>query len=965
MRSLVVRLGLVAGAAVLALGAYAGSGAWRVRSGLYQAKAKITRGDVESARRLLTDLAASHPGGVGGEVDYWLGVCEALRGRDLAALAAFSRVPGGFAFDPNGAYLEARANLQTGHLRAAERRLVEALARGGPGLNNLRSLLVRVYEIQVRYSDAIGPLRDSLAEAPDPAAVLSQLWSHDQQAIPLETLRATLDEAGRKAPDDDRVWLGRARLAITKGHWDEADAWLRRCLDAPDDPVWIARLDWARGADRPDDALTSLRRLSPGRLGDAARLSWRAWLLGRRGEALRERQALERLLEIEPKDRQALSRLAELVGLDGQAERAEGLRRRLAAIEQALDEYRRAINSPESSAGAPTRLALGRLAEAAGRRFDARAWYALALKADRSLAEASQSLARLDASTRREAAQPQGDPWADLGPSATPARDTPASATAMFTDDAEAAGLKFVYHNGRSKRHQLPETMGGGVALLDYDGDGNLDVYLVQGGSFPPESPPSADGGDRLFRNLGGGRFEDVTERTGLAGRSGFGFGVAVGDFDNDGRPDLFVTRWRRYALYRNVGGGRFEDVSERAGLGGDRGLPTSAAFADLDGDGDLDLYVCHYCSWDAENPRICRDSLSGAIMSCNPIELAAEPDHLFRNDDGRFVDVTREAGIVDRDGRGLGVVAADLDDDGRVDLFVANDMSANFFWKNLGGLRFEEAAELAGVASGGDGGYRAGMGVARGDLDGDGRVDLCVTNFFGEATAFFRDLGSGLFADHADASGIAAASRPLLGFGIAAFDANNDGRLDLATANGHVNDLRPHFLFQMPAQLLLGIGRGRFRDASADSGACWGVPRMGRGLAAGDLDNDGLVDLVLVSQNQPVAYFHNRTERPGRALTLRLEGRESNRDGVGARVSVTAGGLTLVGERFGGGSYVSASDLRLHFGLGLARRVDLVEVRWPSGRIDRHRDLETNAGYLLREGADKPLSLPGFVRQE
>ena len=959
-----VRLVFVVVATLLAAGTYVGLNSWRVRGEFHRAKESIARGDMESARRRLTGLVASHPGALAGQIDYWLGVSEAARGNDDAALSAFARVPRGFAYELSGTYFEARANLQKGRLRAAERRLVEALGRGGPGLNPLRTLLVRVYEVEIRFADTVGPLRDSLAEASNPIAVLSQLWSHEQPSLPIETLRAALDEADRMAPDDDRVWLGRARLAISIGHWDDAETWLRRCLNVPDDPVWMARLEWARGANRPADALDALRRISPGRLGPAARLSWRAWLLESRGDHLQERQVLERLLDIEPGDRHALGRLAELATREGQSDRAAEIRRRLAETDKALNEYRRSIAGTDLFADAPSRLTMGRLAETGGRRLDARVWYALALKADPGLADASAALARFDAVPRLSSAESPGDFWAGLDQAATPARDMPAPKSPLFTDDAGSAGLKFIYRNGGSKIHQIPEAIGGGVALLDYDGDGWLDVYLVQGGTFPPDpSTPPPSEGDRLFRNRGDGTFDDVTESAGLGGARGYGFGTAVGDIDNDGRPDLFVTRWRGYALYRNKGDGSFEDITERAGLSGDRDLPTSAAFADLDGDGDLDLYVCHYCVWDADDPRICRDGASNAIMSCNPIELEARPDHLFRNDNGRFVDVTKEAGIIDRDGRGLGVVAADLDGDGRTDLFVANDMSANYFWRNLGGLRFEEAGHLAGLAGSGDGGYRAGMGVARGDLDGDGLIDLAVTNFFGESTSVYRHLGSGMFAERSDSSGIGAASRPLLGFGVAAFDADNDGRLDLATANGHVNDLRPHFPFLMPAQLLVGLGGGRFDDASARAGACWNVPRMGRGLAAGDLDNDGRVDLLLVSQNQPLAYFHNGTDRPGHALTLRLEGRESNRDGVGAQVRVTAGGRTVVADRFGGGSYLSSSDPRLHFGLGDARRADLIEVLWPSGRTDRHSGLAADAGYLLREGASLPLPLPGFAR--
>ena len=321
-----------------------------------------------------------------------------------------------------------------------------------------------------------------------------------------------------------------------------------------------------------------------------------------------------------------------------------------------------------------------------------------------------------------------------------------------FTDDAEAAGLRFVYDNAETIFHQLPEPFGGGLALLDFDGDGWLDVYCVQGGPFTPASKleaTSPNSGDQLFHNRGDGHFDNVTDASGI-GRfpRGHGHGVAVGDIDGDGHPDLFVTRWRSYALYRNKGDGTFEDITTKAGLGGDRDWPTSAALADFDGDGDLDLYVCHYALWDLENPRLCRNAANSEYMNCNPLDSESLPDHMFRNDAGRFVDVTAEAGIVDRGGRGLGVVAADLDQDGRVDVFVANDSSANFLFRNLGGMRFEEVGHSAGVAGNASGAYQAGMGVAAGDLDGDGLIDLAVTNFYGESTTFYRNLGGGNFTD-------------------------------------------------------------------------------------------------------------------------------------------------------------------------------------------------------------------------
>ena len=375
-----------------------------------------------------------------------------------------------------------------------------------------------------------------------------------------------------------------------------------------------------------------------------------------------------------------------------------------------------------------------------------------------------------------------------------------------------------------------------------------------------------------------------------------------------------------------------------RAGLGGDRDWPTSAAFADLDRDGDLDLYVCHYLKYDETNPRRCSHPDSPAKHECNPLDFDALPDHVFRNDAGRFVDVTEAAGLFESTGRGLGVVAADFDGDDLIDLYVANDMSANYLYRNKGGFKFEEVGVVAGAAASADGGYKAGMGVACGDLDGDGKIDLAVTNYYGESTTFYHNLGGGMFADHSDAIGLSAPTRLLLGFGIAFVDLDNDGRLDVLSANGHVHrpppavpvdDAAPGALHE-PERAALSTSRPARRRLFQPL-------HLGRGLAAGDLDNDGRVDALAVCQNEPVVYLHNQTSREstGHFLVLRLEGTKSNRDAVGATVTVQCGKRRWVAVRYGGGSYQSANDPRLHFGLGPAAKVD--RVRGPlADRQDR-----------------------------
>jgi tetratricopeptide (TPR) repeat protein len=967
-----VRLGIATIAVPLAWASWRAIDNLRFRGEMILARKELAQGRREQARARLAALASARPGALGGEVDCLLGVCESALGRIDAALDAFGRVPSTYVFDAQAARFEAEANLQRGRLRAAETRLEEALSRGGPGLNEIRRLLSRVYEIQLRVDDSLTLYRSSLPESSEPFLLLQRISSLEGGTLPLESLKDTLDEAASMAPADDRVWLGQARLAMQMGQWDQALSLLRHCQEKKADaPVWRSLLEWSQGAGKPAEALIALQGLGIENLTALDSRRIHAWTCLQAGDVPGQRAALKAWLDLEPRAIPALERMAALAE---QPAEAVDYRRRKAAADRALDRYRARVRmgSARDFQTVEEKIDIARLAEQAGLVRDAADWFRLVQSQRPGDSVARDALPRLEEELARRDEKSEPDSsgerllarLADLAdrnrqPGEVQLARTPIS----FVDDADSVGLRFVYENGESKIHQIPETTGGGVGLLDFDGDGWIDVYVVQGGTFPTaKDRPSS--GDRLFRNRGNGTFEDATRRAGLEPLcQSYGHGVTVGDYDNDGRPDLFLTRWRSYVLLRNRGDGTFEDVTARAGLSGDRDWPTSAALADLDGDGDLDLYVCHYGVWDSENPKLCRNETTGAYISCNPLELPARPDHLFRNDGGKFVDVSEQAGIVDANGRGLGVAAADFDGDGRIDLYVANDLTANYLWRNLGNWKFEEVGQSSGVAGNATGGFQASMGVAAGDLDGDGRIDLAVTNFYGESTTFYRNLGDGAFTDCTAAVGMDVATRRLLGFGVAFLDVDNDGRLDLASANGHVNDLRPHFPYLMPAQLLVGDARGTMLDVSSRAGEVWTKPRMGRGLAAGDLDNDGRVDLVLLGHNEPLAYFHNRSGG-GHFVTIQLQGKPpgTSRDAIGTRLTVLAGGQKLVSWRVGGCSYQSANDPRLHFGLGPAVRIDALEVAWPSGRVDRHRDLPADAGYLLKEGAERPERLHGFA---
>jgi tetratricopeptide (TPR) repeat protein len=971
----------------LGLGALATLAERRFQAGLSKAKADVGARRFEAAGRWLAAQSASRPDHA--EAALLLGICEHEAGRHEAALTAWARVPPESPLAPSAAIARGRTLFHDlGRFADAEAVLAVAVDYADPHAVQRRYLLTELFYLEGRLDEMRRLVQERWNASPNGADDLRRLWQMGNAVAMVDQIQATVEQAARQAPADDRVWLARANLALLRGQFADAARWLDACLKRrPDDSVvWRARLRWARAADSIDEARRALAHLPADRFSPTEVLSLRAWFAARAGRVETEQTALEQVIDQAPGDTQALERLAALATELGQSDRAIELRRRKAGIDRAKDRYTRLLDSGETI----TQFSeLAGLAEKSGRGFEARGWWFLASRHQPS-ALITSAIDRLGP-PRPDPHLPAGktlvfhlgdvaglmvdEPSPSRGgspPALLPSRNSSDAAQAMsapeFRDDAASAGLRFVFDNGQSSLRQVPETMAGGVGVLDYDGDGWFDLYVVQGGAFPPD-PSRPSTGDRLFRNRGDGTFEDVAERSGIARMNrGYSHGIAVGDFDNDGRPDLFVTRWRSYALYRNRGDGTFEDITERAGLGGDRDWPTSAAFADLDNDGDLDLYVCHYLAWDAERPKLCKHPTkpgqpvdpNHVYAYCLPNPLSARPDHLFRNDGGRFVDVTAEAGIVDPNGRGLGVVAADLDGDGLIDLFVANDTTANYFWHNVGGMKFEESALVSGVACNAQGAFQAGMGTAVGDLDGDGLPDLTVTNDYGESTSFFRNMGNGIFTDQTSKIGLAAPSRYLVGFGIVLFDANNDGRLDLGQTNGHVDDYRPDFPLDMPSLLLIGADHGRLVDVTPKAGPTWSVPRIGRALAAGDLDNDGRIDLVSVPQNTPLVFFHNRTaSAAGHAVTFLLEGTKSNRDGVGAVVTVTAGSRRRRAWRFGGGSYQSACDPRLHFGLGMDR-IEEVEVRWPSGHVDRFKNVEPDRCYRLRE-ADKTLRSSRF----
>ena len=498
--------------------------------------------------------------------------------------------------------------------------------------------------------------------------------------------------------------------------------------------------------------------------------------------------------------------------------------------------------------------------------------------------------------------------------------------------------------------------LGAGAAWLDYDRDGNLDLYLVNGSTHdrgPGEGEPN-----QLYRGDGRGGFEDVTTRAGVGDR-GWGYGVAIGDIDNDGDSDLYVTNYGPNVLYSNNGDGTFTDVTARAGVG-DQTWGASAAFFDMEKDGDLDLYVGNYLACGpGKVPRRGESPLcqwKGIDVACGPKGLTPFQDVMYRNEGGgTFTDVTREAGMWLEEPRyALGVVTADFDNDGHLDVYVANDSMQNSLWKNNGDGTFTDIGVISMSAFDSHGDGQSGMGTASGDYDGDGWLDLVVTNFSHDLNTVYRNVSGKYFLDESSSVGLVV-TQMALSWGVDFQDFDLDGDLDLFTANGHifpeVDDYDVSTRFRQVNHVLVNDGQGRFVESSAKAGPGLAVERSFRGAAFGDYDNDGDVDVLLTALDEPALLLENESVTEGHFLQVFLVGRRSNRDGVGARVTVVAGGRKQIRERTGGGSYLSANDPRLHFGLGQSERVERIEVRWPSGARDVLHDVDADSLLTITEG--------------
>lgn len=548
---------------------------------------------------------------------------------------------------------------------------------------------------------------------------------------------------------------------------------------------------------------------------------------------------------------------------------------------------------------------------------------------------------------------------ADSDDGAPPIDETAGSteSTAWFREVHTERGLIFLHRHGGAGEKYVMETMGSGAGFFDYDNDGFLDAYLVQSGTFDG-APADRSSSNRLFRNRGDGVFDDVTEAAG-AGDTGYGMGVAFGDYDNDGFADIFVTNFGANALYRNQKDGTFMDVTNDTGLGDPR-WGVGAAFADYDLDGDLDLYVVNYLTYSIEDNIRCGPK--GILAYCHPDVYPGSPDILYRNEGGRFIDVTRDAGVHNADpteAKGMGVVWLDYDSDGDPDIYVTNDSTPNFLYRNNGDGTFTNVALEAGVAYNKFGQTEAGMGVDVGDYDWNGHPDLFMTHLDAETNTLYRNFGGGVFQDYSSQSRLGAPSLKSVGFGTGIADLDNDGWLDIFVANGHILEAIERIepgsgvTYAQSNQLFRNEGGTYFRELSETAGDHFHQARVSRGVAFGDIDNDGDADILIANNNQEAVLLENLVGARNEWIGFQLRGRKSNSDAIGARVVLVFGQQKRWKEIHTGASYLSQSDLRVVFGLAGGERPEQIFVRWPTGNTQAlDPGLQTGRYHVVEEKA-------------
>jgi enediyne biosynthesis protein E4 len=565
-----------------------------------------------------------------------------------------------------------------------------------------------------------------------------------------------------------------------------------------------------------------------------------------------------------------------------------------------------------------------------------------------------------------------GMPWGNAGQDAKSALGGKAVAKTIskkanlntfnvqFQDMTKAAGIQFHHERAASEQKLYTETMGAGVAWIDYNQDGFLDAFFVNSG-FTPFFHPAKAPQPALYRNNGDGTFTDVTEQAGIRTDGTFYFGVAVGDFDNDGFPDIYMTGYRHSILYHNNGNGTFTDVTAKAGVGDDGAWATAAGWFDYDRDGKLDLLVTNYVQFDEDHPVSCGENKPGYRAYCHPDSFPGTSPRLYHNNgDGTFTDRTKEAGLLNKDGKSLAVVLVDLNNDGWPDIFIANDTQRNFLYLNNRDGTFRDVSYTSGAGFSEDGKPEAGMSADAADVRNNGLYDLYVSHLDFEWNRFYRNNGDGTFTDATISAGFGQTNYRNSSFGARFFDFDNDGWRDLVVTNGHILDnialYHPGVTYAEERKLYRNQGNGKFADVTSSQDAAFRAPRVGRGLAVGDYDNDGWLDLLVSNNGEDAQLFRNAggsepAAQKNHWLGVRLIGTKSNRDAIGAAIKVTTGDLVSYDQAKGGMSYCSAQDPRIHFGLGAHAKVDALEITWPSGTHEVIKNVPADQYVTIEEG--------------
>jgi tetratricopeptide (TPR) repeat protein len=936
---------------------------------LQQALRLADGGDRPAAAALLDELLRRNP-----EHSYALllrGQLARESGDRVAAGRFWRRVPDRpSSLAAKARFLEGTLLLEVHRAHDAEAAFSKATELD-PAMTEPHEALFRLYAVQLRAADI---RRESLAIRRSRRWRLSevyQLVNATGEAVNREEAIPQLEQFTAADPDDILSHVALGRYYLLDDRPAEAVAVLRCALERRrDDPSIRGFLAEALLKQSDLAGARDVLRGTPARR-DSPQPLWRSYglCLAADGQWRAASACLRRAVAMHPDDRPTVVQLAcalERAGNAGEAARVWDRAQRLVQLKAALFRFVQAPeNRPDVSLSAlmvagETLMQLGRLDEAVAffeqvLASDSR-WPDAARKHEEALRLQRRALAEQDSAGPEEFLESAIATVAELFDDGPMARrvvsevDTQAPLI-RFADRHRESGVDFQYANGAAGGKYLLETTGGGVAVLDYDGDGWPDLFFPQGGSLPLAPADAADA-DGLYRNSGDGTFCEVAPAAGLNDNQ-YSQGCAAGDFDNDGFTDLAIANCGTNVLYRNNGDGTFTDVTAASGIGG-KHWSTSLGWGDLNGDGNLDLYVVNYVT---HHLQPCRNR-AGANSVCHPQIFDAEPDALYvSRGDGTFEEGLQQAGMASPHGRGLGLLIADFNDDGWQDVYVANDANPSFLFENLGphpnGIpRFAEVGFPSGTAVNSAGNATAAMGIACADLDGDGRLDLYVTNFHHEADLLFLNRGGLLFEDAAQRAGLVDSTKPMLGWGTQAIDVDLDGKPEIFLTNGHLDDRRSEGVpWKMPPQLLYNLGAGRFCDISRACGEFFRGEYLGRGVARLDWNRDGRPDLVVVHQDRPVALLQNETESTGHFLVVELHGVRGNRDAIGARLRVTAGGSTQVVEVCGGDGYCATNDRRQVIGLASAENVSDLVVTWPGGREVRWTNLPGDVMVTLIEG--------------